>query len=92
MLLVTSCSKKDCKIHSKIPVSCNLIKKVIRAQVLSYEFGENTVFTEHIWVTASAAKCFMFWWNHVQNTLNRGKMLDLTFEPQFDFFEALVFL
>ena len=64
---------------------------MIRAQVLSYEFWENTVLTEHIWVTASVAKCFMFWWNCSKYSKS-GKMLDLTFEPQLDFFEALAFL
>ena len=42
--------------HQRSPGACNFIKKEILAQVFSCEFCEiskNTVFTEHLWTTAS---------------------------------------
>ena len=41
----------------KKPEACNFVKKETLAQVFSCEFCEiskNTVFTEHLWATASA--------------------------------------
>ena len=34
--------------------ACNFLKKETLAQVFSYEFCKNTLFTEHLWVAASA--------------------------------------
>ena len=47
--------------YSCRPEACNFIKKETRAQVFSCEFGEifkNTLFTEHLWTTASDKKLF----------------------------------
>ena len=46
------------------PQACNFIKKETLAQVFSCEccqISKNTVFTEHLWVTASEEYQFFFW-------------------------------
>ena len=56
------CSQKFCKIHRKLPApepllqACSFIKKDTLTHVFSCELCEiskNTLFTEHLWTTAS---------------------------------------
>ena len=45
------------KVAGLMTEACNFLKKETLAQVFSYEFckiSKNTLFTEHLWVTASA--------------------------------------
>ena len=60
-----TCSRASFLIKLQASASaCNFIKKEALAQVFFCEFCEiskNTVFTEHLWVTASEECQFFFW-------------------------------